>query len=212
MVKSATRVARPPCPRRRAAALSLRGGLVVAIMGNVGAEEAVMSARKTFLSWPVVRQLTGDDPLGRGPAVTSARTGVPRAPHDDRRPGRPERLPLLRRRLRPAGLRQGRARSSRSRATPTRPISRGRLCPKGSASEQLVNHPGRQTAMLYRRPYGTEWEPLDLETATDMIADRVVDTRAPHLAGHATSTGVRCAARWASPASAGRPSTTKRTT
>jgi len=61
---------------------------------------------------------------------------------------------------------------------PDSPVSRGRLCPKGSASEQLVNNPNRQTAMLYRRPYGTEWESLDLETATDMIADRVVQTRA----------------------------------
>jgi formate dehydrogenase major subunit len=61
---------------------------------------------------------------------------------------------------------------------PDSPISRGRLCPKGSASEQLVNNEGRQTVMLYRRPYGTEWEPLDLETATDMVADRVVASRA----------------------------------
>jgi formate dehydrogenase major subunit len=60
---------------------------------------------------------------------------------------------------------------------PDSPVSRGRLCPKGSASEQLVNSPGRQTAMLYRRPGGTDWEPLDLETATDMIADRVLATR-----------------------------------
>jgi formate dehydrogenase major subunit len=52
------------------------------------------------------------------------------------------------------------------------------LCPKGSASEQLVNSPTRQTKVLYRRPYGTEWESLDLETATDMIAERVLDTRA----------------------------------
>ncbi len=57
------------------------------------------------------------------------------------------------------------------------PISRGRLCPKGSASEQFVNSPGRQTAMLYRRPGGTDWEPLDLDTATDMIADRILETR-----------------------------------
>jgi formate dehydrogenase major subunit len=57
------------------------------------------------------------------------------------------------------------------------PVSRGRLCPKGSASEQLVNSPGRQTKVLYRRPYGTEWEALDLEAAMDMIADRVIDTR-----------------------------------
>jgi formate dehydrogenase major subunit len=60
---------------------------------------------------------------------------------------------------------------------PDSPVSRGRLCPKGSASEQLVNSPGRQTAMLYRRPYGTQWEPLDLEQATDMIADRVLESR-----------------------------------
>ncbi len=41
----------------------------------------------------------------------------------------------------------------------------------------MVNSPGRQTKVLYRRPYGTEWEPLDLDTAMDMIADRVIDTR-----------------------------------
>src|SRR4051794_37415531 len=63
---------------------------------------------------------------------------------------------------------------------PDSPVSRGRLCPKGSASEQLVNNPGRQTAMLYRRPHGTDWEPLDLETATDMIADRVIEARRRH--------------------------------
>jgi formate dehydrogenase major subunit len=60
---------------------------------------------------------------------------------------------------------------------PDSPVSRGRLCPKGSASEQLVNSPGRQTAMLYRRPGATEWESLDLETATDMVADRMLQTR-----------------------------------
>ena len=60
---------------------------------------------------------------------------------------------------------------------PDSPVSRGRLCPKGSASEQLVNSPGRQTKVLYRRPYGTQWESLDLETAVDMIADRFVASR-----------------------------------
>ena len=80
-------------------------------------------------------------------------------------------------------------RSSRSRATRIRLISRGRLCPKGSASEQFVNSPGRQTAMLYRRagllPSGNH---SILETATDMIADRVLDTRNRDLATSATST------------------------
>jgi formate dehydrogenase major subunit len=61
---------------------------------------------------------------------------------------------------------------------PDSPISRGRLCPKGSASEQLVNNPGRELKVKYRRPYGTAWEELELETAMDMIADRVIATRA----------------------------------
>ena len=60
---------------------------------------------------------------------------------------------------------------------PDSPISRGRLCPKGAASEQLVNSPLRETKVKYRRPYGTAWEELDLETAMDMIADRVIATR-----------------------------------
>jgi formate dehydrogenase major subunit len=60
---------------------------------------------------------------------------------------------------------------------PDSPISRGRLCPKGAASENLVNSPLRETKVKYRRPYGTEWEDLDLETAMDMIADRVLATR-----------------------------------
>ena len=61
---------------------------------------------------------------------------------------------------------------------PDSPISRGRLCPKGAASENLVNSPLRETKIKYRRPFGTEWEDLDLETAMDMIADRVMKTRA----------------------------------
>jgi formate dehydrogenase major subunit len=61
---------------------------------------------------------------------------------------------------------------------PDSPISRGRLCPKGSASEQLVNSPRRELHVKYRRPHGTRWETLDLDTAIDMIADRVIATRA----------------------------------
>jgi formate dehydrogenase major subunit len=60
---------------------------------------------------------------------------------------------------------------------PDSPISRGRLCPKGSASRELVTSPLREQKVKYRRPHGTEWEELDLETATDMIADRVIAAR-----------------------------------
>jgi formate dehydrogenase major subunit len=60
---------------------------------------------------------------------------------------------------------------------PDSPISRGRLCPKGAASKQLVTNPMREQKVKYRRPHATEWEELDLETATDMIADRVIAAR-----------------------------------
>jgi formate dehydrogenase major subunit len=60
---------------------------------------------------------------------------------------------------------------------PDSPISRGRLCPKGAASEQYVNSPLREYRVKYRRPHGTRWEELSLEQATDMISDRVIATR-----------------------------------
>jgi formate dehydrogenase major subunit len=60
---------------------------------------------------------------------------------------------------------------------PDSPISRGRLCPKGSASEGLVNSPMREHKVRYRRPGAADWEELSLEQATEMIADRVIRAR-----------------------------------
>ena len=60
---------------------------------------------------------------------------------------------------------------------PDAPHSRGRLCPKGSATLQLTTGDAREKHVLYRRPHGTDWERLELETAMDMVADRIVATR-----------------------------------
>lgn len=60
---------------------------------------------------------------------------------------------------------------------PESPINQGTLCPKGAASKELLTHPGRLTRVLYRRPHGTQWETLDLETAMDRVAERVWETR-----------------------------------
>src|SRR5437660_6811081 len=60
---------------------------------------------------------------------------------------------------------------------PDSPISRGRLCPKGAASEKLVNSPLRETRVKYRRPGARDWEYISLEQATDMIAERIIETR-----------------------------------
>ena len=60
---------------------------------------------------------------------------------------------------------------------PRSPISQGTLCPKGSASRQLIRQPGRLTKVRYRPPGGTEWQELELEQAMEMIAERVIAAR-----------------------------------
>ncbi len=60
---------------------------------------------------------------------------------------------------------------------PGSPVNQGTMCPKGTASRQLVQQPGRLTTVRYRRPGGTEWEDLPLERAMDMIAERVIAAR-----------------------------------
>jgi formate dehydrogenase major subunit len=131
---------------------------------------------RAFLGWPVLRQLRGMDPLGRGPAVRSARTDTltPRTATADR----------VARSVCPycaVGCGQKvyvkDEKVVQIEGDPDSPISRGRLCPKGSASEQLVNSPTREFKVKYRAPYASSWTELDLEQATDMIAERVVRTR-----------------------------------
>ena len=135
-----------------------------------------MDARSTFLSWPVVRQLRGRDRLGRGPAVRSPQTEslTARTTTADRvaksvcpycAVGCGQRVFVKDEQV------------VQIEGDPDSPVSRGRLCPKGSASKNLVTSPLRQTKVRYRRPYGADWEDLELDTAMEMIADRVVKTR-----------------------------------
>src|SRR5581483_4042822 len=60
---------------------------------------------------------------------------------------------------------------------PASPLSQGCLCPKGAATFQLVTGSHRVAHVLYRRPYGTEWEEIPLEQAMDMVAERVKEAR-----------------------------------
>lgn len=135
-----------------------------------------MAEGSSFLSWPVLRQLTDGDLLGRGRAVRSRRTEriEPRTSTADR----------VARSVCPycaVGCGQNvyvkDERVIQIEGDPDSPISRGRLCPKGSASKELVTSDLRPRKVRYRRPYGTEWEELDLDTAMDMVADRVLKTR-----------------------------------
>jgi formate dehydrogenase major subunit len=136
-----------------------------------------MGVRTWIEGWPVYRQLTGTDPLGRGAAAKSPRSAALTA--------RTETADKVARSVCPycaVGCGQ-RVYVSGGEVTqiegdPDSPISRGRLCPKGSASKSLVTSPQRLRTVRYRRPYGTEWEDLDLDVAMDMIADRVIAARA----------------------------------
>jgi formate dehydrogenase major subunit len=64
---------------------------------------------------------------------------------------------------------------------PASPISEGHLCPKGAATYELLTHAGRLTRVKYRAPRASEWTELDLETAMDMVADRVWTSRERHF-------------------------------
>jgi formate dehydrogenase major subunit len=136
------------------------------------------------LQWPVIRQVRTGDVLGRGPAVTSERTRTlaPRTSTADRvvqsvcpycAVGCGQRIYVKR----VEGGEVGREKVVQIEGDPDSPISRGRLCPKGSASEQLVNSPGRQTKALYRAPHATEWQSLDPAAAIEMVADRFIESR-----------------------------------
>ena len=57
------------------------------------------------------------------------------------------------------------------------PISRGCLCPKGSATFQLVTGSHREQRVLYRAPHATAWQAISLEDAMKMVAERVYRTR-----------------------------------
>jgi len=57
------------------------------------------------------------------------------------------------------------------------PISEGCLCPKWSASMQLVTGNQRERFVLHRAPHTKEWRRIPLETAMDMVAERVKKAR-----------------------------------
>jgi formate dehydrogenase major subunit len=136
-----------------------------------------MTLAELLESWPLVRQLREGDRLGIGRAAQSQRskTLVPRI--DEAEHVVQSVCPYC-----AVGCGQlvyvADGDVTHIEGDPASPISRGRLCPKGQASKSYVQSPLRETKVKYRRPYGTSWEELDLDTAMEMIADRILDTRA----------------------------------
>ena len=148
------------------------GGLIGLDTGEV----AVVGVRQWLELWPVVRQATGPDRTARGDAARSARS-------DQLRPRLADADRVVRSICPYCAVGCGQRvfvqdeKVTQIEGDPDSPISLGKLCPKGAASKQLVTRPDRLTKVRYRRPGGTEWEDLDLDTAMHMIADRVLDTR-----------------------------------
>jgi formate dehydrogenase major subunit len=145
--------------------------------GGPGVGGGLGRVRGLLRSWPVWRQLTGSDPLGRGASAESPKSADLRS-----------RIPTADRVARSVcpycAVGCGQTVFVKDEEViqiegdPDSPISRGRLCPKGSASKQLVTGPQREQRVLYRAPYATEWSTLDLDTAMGLVADRVLDARA----------------------------------
>jgi formate dehydrogenase major subunit len=135
-----------------------------------------MGVRTFIEGWPVYRQLAGADRLGRGKAV--------RSPHTDRIEPRIAAADRVVKSVCPycaVGCGQNvyvkDEKVIQIEGDPDSPVSRGRLCPKGSASLQLTTGDAREYRVKYRRPFGHDWEDLDLDNAMDMIADRVIESR-----------------------------------
>lgn len=136
-------------------------------------------SRFSFLEWPVIRQFKSKDPYGRAVATQSQRS---RQLH-----GRIEDADRVVQSVCPfcaVGCGQRvyvkDEKVIQVEGDPDSPISRGRMCPKGSASEQLINSATRVTDVLYRAPGASDWVKIDRETATDMIADRFIEARRKH--------------------------------
>ncbi|HEY6538002.1 MAG TPA: formate dehydrogenase [Candidatus Dormibacteraeota bacterium] len=136
-----------------------------------------MGVRRRLDAWPVFRQLSGPDRLGRGAAAESRASAElqPRVAGADK---------VVKSVCPYCGVgcaqnvfvKDGKV--IQIEGDPDSPVSRGRLCPKGSATLQLTTGPSREHQVLYRRPFAKDWERLDLETAMDMVAERVLKTRA----------------------------------
>jgi formate dehydrogenase major subunit len=130
--------------------------------------------RELLSRWPVVKQIkTGGD--GTGPEAMSERTRS-LAP-------RTEGSEVARSVCPYCGVGCGQLIFHKNNklvsieGDPESPISRGRLCPKGADSYELLTHANRELKVKYRKPFSKKWESLDLETAMDMIADRLWDAR-----------------------------------
>jgi formate dehydrogenase major subunit len=140
-------------------------------------KEGGVNLREVVGRWPVLRQLREEDPLGLGRAARSERS-------ESLKPRTDEADHVVQSICPYCAVGCGQlvhvkgGEVTHIEGDVASPISRGRLCPKGQASKSYVQSPLREYMVKYRRPYGTRWEELSLDEAMEMIAQRIIETRA----------------------------------
>jgi formate dehydrogenase major subunit len=136
-----------------------------------------VSVSRFLESWPVLRQIREGDPHALGKAAQSAHSKTLKPRIDDADHVARSICPYC-----AVGCAQlvyvKDGEVTQIEGDPASPVSRGRLCPKGSASMNYVESPLREYKVKYRPPYGTQWQELSLDDAMDMLVDRIVDARA----------------------------------
>jgi formate dehydrogenase major subunit len=136
----------------------------------------VSDSGKRVPTWPVLRQVMGRDAKGLGETAFSKRSIelTPRTKTADK---------VVKSICPYCGVGCGQevyvadGKITDIEGDPDSPVSRGRLCPKGAATFQLVTGSHRVHSVLYRKPHGTRWEEIPLEQAMDMVAERVKKAR-----------------------------------
>lgn len=133
-------------------------------------------SRVRLLDWPVLRQIREGDALGLGAVANSSTTETLSSRKNDADKVVPSVCPYC-----AVGcgqliyVRDGEI--TDIEGDPDSPISRGRLCPKGAATLQLVTGSHRVDDVLYRAPYSNEWRTIPLHEAMEMVAQRVKKAR-----------------------------------
>ena len=131
-----------------------------------------MGLRDLIARWPVFRQITGTDPYALGTATMSTYTE-----HLEPRTATADRIVKSVCPYCAVGCGQNVYVKDEQvvhiEGDPYSPVSRGLLCPKGSASLQLVTGSARRYRVLHRKPHAGDWEELDLDIAIHQVIKRL---------------------------------------
>jgi formate dehydrogenase major subunit len=135
-----------------------------------------MGVRTFIEGWPVYRQLTGTDPLGRGAAAKSKVTEglTSRTTEADR---------VVKSVCPYCAVGCGQNvyvkddKVVQIEGDPDSPINEGRLCPKGATAMQLATSSRRVEKPLYRAPGSAKWEEKTWDFMLDKLAQNVKASR-----------------------------------